>query len=374
MFYTTGKPVWRRSVMLVIAAVLAMTLLAACGGGNGSSNSGKHSLEFKDVEGGEVVATYKDGQVTQKELDKYLAIIGITQPAYEQVLSIPQFQEMIVEQYVSYKVLASRASEDALENARKEVDEQLKDYKDYVKSDESIAAKVKEKNIRDEDMATFLLLQSAIVAYVNSLVTDDDIAAAFKDAAANYAVADVRHILVATTEKDQTTGESKQIRTDEEALAIANEVKDKLKAGGDWTALAKEYSDDPGSKDNGGLYQGKAGSDWVEPFKIAAFEQEIGVIGEPVKSDFGYHVIQVDKREEKTYDQITDEQKEQVKNAAAYKYLEAFMNDEMPKQELKVTLPEPSPTAEGSGEGEGEATGEAGATPTPESTEGTTTE
>jgi foldase protein PrsA len=370
MFYSTRKPVWRKSVLLVIAAVLAMTLLAACGGGNGKG--GKHSLEFKDVNGGEVVATYKDGQVTQKELDKYLAIIGITQPAYEQVLSIPQFQEMIVEQYVSYKVLASRASKDDLEKARGEVDKQLKDYKDYVKSDENIAAKVKEKDIRDEDMATFLLLQSAVVAYVNSLVTDSDTAAAFKDAEANFAVSDVRHILVATKEKDEKTGESKDIRTDEEALARANEVKDKLKAGGDWTELAKQYSDDTGSKDKGGLYQDKPGSTWVEPFKVAAFEQEIGVIGEPVKSEFGYHVIQVDKREVKTYDQITDEQKEQIKQAAAYKYLEAFMKDEMPKQELKVTLPQPSPTAEGSGEGEGEPTGEASATPTPESTESTT--
>lgn len=355
MFHTKKKPAWRRNTLLATAAVLAMTMLAACGGGSGGNKDDGYSLEFKDTSGGAVVATYKDGKVTQDELDKYLAVFTITQPAYEQIVAIPQFQEMIVEQYVSYKVLANRASEDVLKEARAKVDEQLKSYKEYVKNDAEVAAKVKEKNISDNDMATFLLLESAVVAHVNSLVTDEDITKTFEETQADYAVSNVRHILIATTETNQQTGESKEIRTDEEALAIAKEVKGKLDAGGDWDALALEYSDDPGSKEKGGLYEDKPGSTWVEPFKIAAFEQEVGVIGEPVKSDFGYHVIQVDKRDAKTYDQLTDAQKEQVKMSSAYKYLEAFMSDEMPKQELKVTLPEPSPTDDASAEGEGDA-------------------
>jgi foldase protein PrsA len=374
MLQSSRKSAWRRSALLTVAAVLVMTMLAACGGGN----KGEHTLEFKGVSEGEVVATYKDGKVTQAELDKYLAIFGVTQPSYEQIITIPQFQEMILEQYVSYKVLAGQASEESLKKAREDVDAQLKEYKEYLKTDTALEAKVKEKKISDDDMSTFLMLTSAVVAHVNSLVTEDDIKKAFETAQADYAVSTVRHILVATTEQNQETGETKEVRKDEEALARANEVKAKLDAGGSWDELAKTYSDDPGSKDKGGLYEAAEGGKWVPPFKQAVFEQEIGKIGEPVKSDFGYHVIVVEKRDVKTYDQLTEEQKEQVKSTAAYTYMEKFMTDEMPKQELKITLPEPEPT-EGAEEGaegtegaegaEGAEDGEASASPSPSATD-----
>lgn len=356
MFYKTRKSAWRRSALLIASAVLAMTMLAACGG------TKEYSLEFNKVSGGDVVATYKDGQVTQEELDKYLDLYVLAQPAYASVVEIPEFKEMIVEQYVAYKVLGSQASGESMEEARKQVDEQLEQYKEYKKSDETFAAEVKNRNVSDEDMATFLLLNSAAVLHINSKVTDEDIAAAFEKSKADYAVYNVRHILVKTTETNAETQETTELRTDEEALARAKEVKAKLDAGGDWNTLAKEYSDDPGSKDKGGLYENAEGGGWVESFKQAAFEQELNVVGEPFQSEHGYHVMKVEKRELKTYDQLTDDQKNQVKSEAAYAYMERFMTDEMPKQELKITLPEPEPTDEGAAEGtEGDAAADEGA-------------
>ncbi|RJE83561.1 peptidylprolyl isomerase [Paenibacillus sp. 1011MAR3C5] len=351
MFYSTRKSTWRRSALLVLAAVLVMTMLAACGG----KGKGEHSLQFKNVDKGEVVATFKDGQVTQDELKKYLDVYVLAQPAYESIVEIPQFQEMLLEQYVSFKLLSAQASEESLKEARKQVDEQLTGFKELKGSDTTFADELKTKKISDADIATFLLLNSAAVVHMNSLVTDEDMAKAFETMKADFAVSDVRHILVQTTETDPNTQETKELRTDEEALARAKEVKAKLDAGGDWNELAKTYSDDGGSKENGGLYEASPGSKWVEPFKIATYEQEIGVIGEPVKSDFGYHVIKVEKREDKTLDQLTEEEKNQVKGAAAYTYMEKFMTEEMPKQELKITLPK---AEEGAGEGEAPADGE----------------
>lgn len=342
MLQSTRRSAWRRSALLIVAAVLVMTVMTACG--NKGSNG--HSLEFKGVSGGEVVATYKDGKVTKPEFDKYLALYALNQPDYEAILSIPQFQEMILEQYIAFKVLGSKATGDTLKQANKDVYEQLKAYKDYKKSNKDFEAKAKEKKITDADMATYMMLTAATVAHVNSLVTDEDIAAAFKELEADFAVSNVRHILVATKETNQETGEQKELRTLEEALKRAEEVKAKLDAGGDWDELAKQYSDDPGSKDKGGLYEGYPGGQWVEPFKMATFEQEIGVVGPPVETDFGYHIIKVESRDVKTYDQLSDAEKEQVKNAAAYKYMETFMAEEMPNQDVKITLPEPEQPAE----------------------------
>lgn len=358
MLQRTKRSAWRRSALLLVAAVLAMTVMAGCGGGN--SKKEEPSLTFSGVSEGEVVATYKDGKVTKPEFDKYTAIFGMSQPGAEQILALPQFQEMILEQYVSYKVLASKASEASLKEAREEADKQLEQYKEYKESDETLAAKVKEKDISDNDMATFLMITSAAIVHINSQVTEEDKKTSFEEMKADFAVSTVRHILVQTMEQDPQTGEAKEVRTSEEALEQANEVKTKLEAGGDWDALAKEYSDDPGSKDNGGLYEKKAGGNWVESFKLAAYEQEIGVIGEPVETEYGYHVMMVEEREVKEFDQLTDDDKEQVEAAAAYKYMETFMNEEMPKQELKITLPNPEET-EGEGvEGEG-SDNEAGA-------------
>ncbi|MFD0962127.1 peptidylprolyl isomerase [Paenibacillus chungangensis] len=342
MLQRTKRSAWRRSALLLVAALLAMTVMAGCG----NSKKEEPSLTFSGVSEGEVVATYKDGKVTKPEFDKYMAIFGMSQQGYEQILALPQFQQMILEQYVSYKVLASKASEDSLKEAREEADKQLEQYKEYKKSDETLAAKAKEKGISDNDMATFLMITSAAIVHINSQVTEEDEKASFEEMKADFAVSTVRHILVQTMEQDPQTGEVKEVRTSEEALERANEVKAKLDAGGDWDALAKEYSDDPGSKDKGGLYEKQPGGNWVEAFKLAAYEQEIGVIGEPVETEYGYHVMKVEEREVKDFDQLTDTDKEQVKAAAAYKYMEKFMNEEMPKQELEITLPEPEQTEE----------------------------
>ncbi len=79
--------------------------------------------------------------------------------------------------------------------------------------------------------------------------------------------------------------------------AKAKELADKLGKGGDFAALAKEFSKDPGSKENGGDLGFFAKGQMVPEFEAAAFALEKGKTSAPVKSNFGWHVIQVeDKR------------------------------------------------------------------------------
>lgn len=104
----------------------------------------------------------------------------------------------------------------------------------------------------------------------------------------------VSHVLVSTKDGDQN------IRSDAQALARANEVYQKLINNGDFAQLAKEYSDDPGSKDNGGSL-GTMPIDYfknsmVKEFVDATLALKPGEISKPVKSQFGYHVIKLDSR------------------------------------------------------------------------------
>jgi peptidyl-prolyl cis-trans isomerase D len=80
------------------------------------------------------------------------------------------------------------------------------------------------------------------------------------------------------------------------AKAKAEDVLKQLQAGGNWTDLAKKYSDDPGSKDSGGELGFSKRGIMVKEFDDAIFSQNPGDI-KIVKSQFGFHVVQVEERQ-----------------------------------------------------------------------------
>jgi peptidyl-prolyl cis-trans isomerase D len=97
-----------------------------------------------------------------------------------------------------------------------------------------------------------------------------------------------RHILV-----QEAAGAD--AKTDAAAKAKADDVLKQLKAGGKWDELAKKYSDDPGSKDSGGELGFAQRGRMVPEFDKAIFSQPINEI-DIVKSQFGYHIVQVEER------------------------------------------------------------------------------
>lgn len=77
----------------------------------------------------------------------------------------------------------------------------------------------------------------------------------------------------------------------------AEEVLNRVKAGEDFAALAKEFSDDPGSKENGGKYENVRLGQMVKPFEDAAMSlQPGGVYDTLVETDFGYHIIKLEEK------------------------------------------------------------------------------
>jgi peptidyl-prolyl cis-trans isomerase C len=95
----------------------------------------------------------------------------------------------------------------------------------------------------------------------------------------------LRHILVAA-QASAPAEEKQKAKSEAEALAA------KVKAGEDFAALAKEHSDDPGSKPNGGDLNWVAKGQTVPPFEQAAWALKDGEVSGVVESTFGYHLIQ----------------------------------------------------------------------------------
>src|SRR5438132_14407921 len=104
-----------------------------------------------------------------------------------------------------------------------------------------------------------------------------------------------RHILITV---DKTAAD--QAVEDANALAKATAIRDQLRLDPNnqnlWNQLAKDNSQDPGSSASGGELGWVGKGQFVPPFEDAAKALAIGQISDPVKSDFGYHIIQVEER------------------------------------------------------------------------------
>lgn len=127
---------------------------------------------------------------------------------------------------------------------------------------------------------------------------------------------DARHILVG----NQPEGAEKP-RTPEEVEARVKEVQEALAKGATFESLVEKYSDDPGKLDGagkptGGLYTGVRKGQFVPEFEAAALKQDLGKVGAPVKTQYGVHLILVEKRTE-AQAQPFEQVKDQVHQAAA---------------------------------------------------------
>jgi parvulin-like peptidyl-prolyl isomerase len=99
-------------------------------------------------------------------------------------------------------------------------------------------------------------------------------------------------------------------RDDAQALARIIEVQQKLGGGGDFAKLAKEYSDDPGSTDQGGDLGWFGRGRMVPEFEEATFKLEPGQTSGPIKTAYGYHLVQVlEKDPARQMDEYTAQQK-----------------------------------------------------------------
>ncbi|MFC3750574.1 peptidylprolyl isomerase [Paenibacillus sp. GCM10012306] len=324
-----NKKTWK--VLLVsLAAALSFSVLSACSskGGNAGDNS-------------TAVATYKGGTITEKAFDLDQKIMKFLSPEQAQYLQIDAFKESILKQEVAFDYLAGKATDEAKKEAKKEADAQIeamkkglgKTYKDTLK----------QQGITEDDIHAYML--RVLTVYKDELlkVSDDDVKKEFEATKGDFTVASLRHVLIGFTDAD------KKERSKEDALKLAKQVKAELDGGADFAEVAKKYSDDPGSKETGGEYKDKEVGSYVESFKKAAQTLPLNTISEPVESQFGYHIIKVESRTEKTFDQLTDQQKDSIKESLASKSLENFMEKELDGIIEKINLPKSSAPADEKG-------------------------
>ncbi len=124
-----------------------------------------------------------------------------------------------------------------------------------------------------------------------------------------------RHILIAV---DQDTDEAA-------ALKLATELRAQLASGGDFAALARKFSDDPGSAASDGELGWAARGNYVEPFENILFSQQVNDLSEPLRTEFGFHIVQlleVRPGATRSFDEVRAELAEELRRRAQQ---EAFL-------------------------------------------------
>jgi peptidyl-prolyl cis-trans isomerase C len=169
-----------------------------------------------------------------------------------------------------------------------------------------------------------LLMETKLSQVAKAALTDEALKKTYDDAAkAQKPETEIhaRHILVAT---------------DADAQAVIK----RLKAGEEFAKVAKEVSKDPGS--DGGDLGWFTKDKMVPEFAEAAFKLEPGKLSEPVKSPFGWHVIEVEGKREKTFPAF-DEVKDQVGRYVVQKAQSELVADL--RKGAKIERAEPEPDA-----------------------------
>lgn len=130
------------------------------------------------------------------------------------------------------------------------------------------------------------------------------------------------HILIRMKGSPLPVKPEQKDMSEEEARAKADEIRQKLAAGADFAALAKAESDDPVSGANGGDLGTFGHGQMVPSFEEAAFKMKAGEISQPVRSQFGYHIIKVEEKNAKTFAELRPEIEQRLRPEMARKKLE----------------------------------------------------
>jgi parvulin-like peptidyl-prolyl isomerase len=265
-----------RLVPLLAVPVLAVSL-AACGGGGSTAKLGQSD-----------VAAVGGTQITRSEFNDLMATAK--QSYKSQGRTFPKTgtsgYATLKSQAVTLLVQQAEREEKAKSLGITVTDKQIQARLAQIKkqyfggSDKKYQAQLKAQGLSDEQVRRDIKAQLISEALFNKVtagvkVNDKDVHDYYVQHKSQYKQPesrDVRHILVKTK-------------------ALADKLYAQLQGGADFAKLAKKYSQDPGSKDQGGKLTVQKGQT-VAPFDKVAFSLKTGAMSKPVHTTYGWHIIQ----------------------------------------------------------------------------------
>ena len=305
----------------------------------------------------------EDGKFSPERFDQVIRQLGYGRLQFRDMLG----QEMLIGQ-LRAGLAGSGFVTDEQVNAFARLEKQTRDFASLNIKADPAAVKLSEDEIKayyDEHAKEFMTPDQVVIDYIELkkssffdqvAVKDDELQALYQKEIANLAEQRrAAHILIEVNDKV----------SDEQAKAKVAEIQQRLAKGESFEALAKEFSQDPGSAANGGDL-GFAGPGVYDPvFETAVYALKQDQVSEPVRTSFGYHLIKllgVEAPEVPSFASLKDKLTHDLKTQQverrfvdATKELEdsAFEASDLvqPAQDLKLTVHTSVPFGREGGEG-----------------------
>jgi len=281
-----------KSLVLLCAALPLATISGAEG-----TNNLKPLIKASDLFTNAVVAKAKGVTISRSQLDE--ALIGVKTAAASRGGIPPEqmavFERQILQRLIDVQLLNQKATDADKTAAKEQVTKRIADLKKQAGSDELFETRLKSIGMTETEllakMGEEITAETVLKHELKVEVSDDEIKKFYDENPGKFEKPErvrAAHVLIGT--KDQNTGTD--LSDDQKAAKkkIAEDVLKKAKAGEDFAKLAKEYSEDPGSKDNGGEYTFPRGQ-MVPEFESAAFSLGTNQVSDIVTTQFGYHII-----------------------------------------------------------------------------------
>jgi peptidyl-prolyl cis-trans isomerase D len=304
-----------------------------------------------------------DGKFSSERFDQVIRSLGYSRMQFRQMLA----QEMLIGQ-LRAGIGGSGFVTDAEVLAFARLEKQTRDFATLNIKADPAAVKLTDDEVKayyDEHAKEFMTPDQVVIDYLELkkasffdqvTVKDEDLQAAYQKEIANLSEQRrAAHILIEVNDKT----------TEAQAKAKIVDVQERLAKGEKFEALAKEFSQDPGSANNGGDL-GYAGPGVYDPaFEKALYSLNKDQVSEPVRTDFGFHLIKllgVEAPEVPTLASLKDKLTRDLKAAQveqrfveATKQLEdsAFESSDLaqPAADLKLTVHTSKPFGREGGEG-----------------------
>lgn len=272
-----------RVPFLALTLVVLALLVAGCGGGSGSVSPA-------------AVAKVGSTEITKSTLNALLNVAFARYKATKQPVpkvgtaAYTQIRDQAVTFLVQEEELQQEADKLNVSVSQKDIDKRLAQITTtYYKGDRAkLDAALKKDDITVAELEQYNLRPALLSEKLNAKVT--------KDVTVSDSAAQTYYTQNKASFTQPKTREVRHILVNSKSLAL--QIEAKLKAGQSFAKLAKKYSKDTGSAQVGGklcvAHGGQTGSciQTVPPFDKAAFSLKTNEISPPVKSQYGWHVIQ----------------------------------------------------------------------------------
>ncbi len=261
---------------------------------------------MKALFGDPTIVKAKGFEIKQSELDQVLTGAKANAAAQGQQLP-PEFSAAILNQLITIQCLLQKANAADRVAGAAEADLQYTNLIKRFGSTEAFDRQLKAVGMTVADLrdraTQEAVAKAALKRELNIKVTDDEAKAFYDKHSADFEqpeMVHVRHILLMTI--DPTTRQPLPTNSVAAKRKQIDDILKQIRAGGDFAALAEKYSEDPGSKVNGGELPEFSRGQMVPEFEATAFSMTNNQVSDVVTTQYGYHIIKmIDKTPAKKY-------------------------------------------------------------------------